>query len=309
MAKKVLVTGGCGFVGSHVVEELLNHDYDVTVVDNLTTGDIKWLDGRAKFMLGDIQDEAAMDELCVGMDGVFHLAAMSRVLPSITGGPYANTFGANQNIIGTLNVLNAAVKHKVKKVIYSGSSTVYGNLAPPHRESLPPSPETPYALSKYVGEGYTRLYQKMYGIETAVLRYFQVYGPRQPTIGSYAMVAGIFMEQARTGKPLTIHGDGEQSRDFVHVKDVAEANRRAFESPHSGFTVNIGRGEAFSINQLADMFPNSERQHLPKRPHDMRTTRADRTDCQTWLGWLPERQFIPEMRKMIDIDSMESKAG
>lgn len=274
--KEILVTGGCGFIGSHLVDLLISKGYAVTVLDNLSQGKLDWLHPRAKFDPGDVTDLDLVRKLCYGKQAVFHLAAMSRVLPSVTGGPSSAKFSAEQNILGTLNVLIASTEEKVEKVIYSASSTVYGNRPSPQSEDTLPDLLTPYAISKFVGELYCKQFSKQYNLKTICLRYFQVYGPRQPTKGEYAMVTGIFLDQAKRGLPLTIHGDGSQRRDFVHVKDVAKANLLAIESnPWDNGVVNVGTGVSTSIKELADMIsPNQER--LPGRDFDMIETKASK---------------------------------
>lgn len=289
---RVLVTGGAGFIGSHVAELLLRDGYTVTVLDNLSAGKREWVPSGAEFIEGDITDLDAVRKACAGMDGVFHLAAMSRVLPSLSGGPAACLFSADQNIKGTLHVLVAAAEAKVKKLIYSASSTYYGNLPAPHTENMPPGCHTPYGISKYIGELYAKQFSSMYALPTVSLRYFQVYGPRCPSKGEYAMVTSIFIDQALRNAPLTIHGDGSQRRDFVHVSDVARANVLAFESNvGGGEVINVGRGESFSIKELADLI-SSNQTFLSLRGFDMRETLADTSKCRHLLGWTPEVDFV-----------------
>lgn len=300
MPKNVLVTGGAGFIGSHVAETLLASDYNVTVVDNLSQGQRAWVPKQAEFFTGDVTDLELMRRLCKGQDGVFHLAAMSRVLPSLGGGAASALFSAEQNITGTLNTLVAAAEAGVRKVVYSASSTYYGATTPPHKEDGPNGLATPYAVSKYVGELYCRQFSMMYNLPTVCLRYFQVYGPRCPKSGPYAMVSSIFIDQAKCGAPLTIHGDGSQKRDFVHVYDVATANVLAFEKPVAGGEViNIGRGESFSIQQLADLIsPNQV--HTEPRAFDMPETRATVGKCWDKLGWVPTIHFIGGTKALIN---------
>ena len=289
---RVLVTGGAGFIGSHVAELLLRQGYQVTVLDNLSTGKAEWVPRGAYCIWGDVTDLATVRQAMAGIDGVFHLAAMSRVLPSLSGGPAACAFSAEQNILGTLNVLIAAAEAKsVRKVVYSASSTYYGNTPAPHYEEMLPACHTPYGISKYVGELYCRQFSRMYALPTVNLRYFQVYGPRCPSKGEYAMVSSIFIEQALRGKPLTIHGDGSQRRDFVHVDDVAAANVRAFESrAGDGEVINVGRGESFSIQELADLI-SANQVHVAARAFDMKETLADTDKCRQILRWTPAIGF------------------
>lgn len=296
---EVLVTGGAGFIGSHVVENLMSKGYAVTVLDNLAQGKIEWVPEEANFVEGDILDLPLLRRLMVGKDGVFHLAAMSRVLPSLEGGPESVLFSAEQNIMGTLNVMVAAAEAGVRKLVYSASSTFYGNTPAPHQEGAYPGCHTPYGISKYVGELYATQFGRMYNLPTVCLRYFQVYGKRCPTSGPYAMVTAIFIEQAKNGQALTVHGDGSQRRDFVHVLDVAEANVRAFESNVREQVINIGTGVSHSIKELADMVSDNQ-VFLPNRPFDMRETLADTTHCGILLNWVPTIGFWEGTQKLID---------
>lgn len=287
---KVLVTGGAGFIGSHVAELCQQRGFEVVVLDDFSQGKREWIPAGSTIIEGSVTDLALVRKAMVGIDGVFHLAAMSRVLPSLQGGPEACLSSAEPNIMGTINVMIAAAEAKVKKFVYSASSTYYGNTPAPHIETGPLGAETPYAVSKYIGELYASRFSVMYGLPTVCLRYFQVYGPRCPSTGTYAMVSSIFIEQARKGEALTVHGDGSQRRDFVHVKDVAEANVRAFESNLTNDVINVGTGVSHSIKELADLIsPNQI--FGPARQLDMAETRADMTRCQTLLGWVPQIGF------------------
>ncbi len=291
MTKSVLCTGGAGFVGSHVAELLVSSGYDVTVLDNFAQGKREWIPKACKVIEGDVTDLPTVKAAMVGKVGVFHLAAMSRVLPSINAGPESALFSANQNIIGTLNVLCAAAEVKAK-VVYSASSTAYGVTLPPHRETNPVAPHTPYGVSKYVGELYCQRFSAMYDLPAICLRYFQVYGPRCPKTGPYAMVSSIFIDQWQNNEPLTINGDGSQRRDFVHVYDVAKANKLAFERDvGGGEVINIGRGESYSIKELANLI--SPRQVFTEpRAFDMPETLADVSKCWRLLGWVPQIGFV-----------------
>ena len=302
-AKLVLVTGGAGFIGSHVCEELLGRGYRVRVLDNLSLGKREWVpsDAGLEFIRGDVCDSEACRAACDGVEGVFHLAAMSKVAPSV-GDPSMVQYCTGQNVLGTLNVLEAASAAGVKKVIYSASSTFYGNRPPPHSEDMLPDCLSPYALTKYVGEQYCELYDKMYDLPTLSLRYFQVCGPRQPSAGPYAVVAGIFIEQERRGEPLTIHGDGSQRRDFVYVRDVAEANVRAYESGARRMVINVGTGVSRSIKELADMISDKQISGLPRRGGDSDATLADTSRCARVLGWLPAIKFEAMVEEMLSAE-------
>ena len=295
MTNHVLVTGGAGFIGSHIAELFLTRGYQVTILDNLSQGKREWVPDGAHFIKGDILDLPLLREVTQDKVGILHTAAMSRVLPSIGAGPESTLFSAEQNITGTLNVLVAAAAAKVKKLVYSASSTYYGQTPAPHREDGPLGAHTPYGVSKYVGELYAKQFSAMYDLPTVCLRYFQVYGPRCPKTGPYAMVSSIFIDQWMRGEPLTIQGTGEQKRDFVHVYDVAYANLRAFESTNSearaGDVINVGRGESFSIKHLADLI-SDDQVHVSARAFDMPETRADVSKCWRVLGWVPVIHFV-----------------
>jgi UDP-glucose 4-epimerase len=294
---KVLVTGGAGFIGSHVAELLLANNHQVTIIDDLSQGKPENVPKDARFIEDDILDYDLVRDVVRDQDWVCHLAAMSRVFPSLEAGARGTIHSADQNIIGTLNVLAACVEAKIKKFIYSASSTYYGNLPVPHREDAPEDCQTPYAISKYAGELYALQFDRMYGLPVLCLRYFQVYGPREPISGAYAMVRGIFLEQARQGLLLTIHGDGSQRRDFVHVKDVAKANLLALESPLHGEVINVGTGRSVSIKELADRIsPNQVFQS--SRAHDMKETLADVSKCQQVFGWVPQRKLEDHIHEL-----------
>jgi UDP-glucose 4-epimerase len=192
-------------------------------------------------------------------------------------------------------MLKAAHRSHARKFVYAASSTVYGRTPPPHRELNPPDCLNPYALTKYVGEQYCELYDRLYGLPTLSLRYFQVYGPRQPSSGDYAVVSGIFLEQRKSGAPLTIHGDGSQRRDFVYVGDVAEANIRALESPVHGTVINVGTGTSHSIKEIADLISVDQVVGMPRRPGDMNETRADTSRCHSLLQWCPSTPLVPTL--------------
>jgi nucleoside-diphosphate-sugar epimerase len=218
MSKLVLVTGGAGFIGSHLAEALLAKGYQVRVLDNLIYGRRDWVQVGAEFIQGDICDLAVCHEAMKNVIGVFHCAAMSRAAPSVDNLEVCTQV----NIVGTQNVLLAAREAKVKKIIYSGSSTYYGNQPTPHHEYETPSQFLNfYALSKYVGEKYCLMFDEVFNLPCVIFRYFNVYGPRQPQVGSYALVLGVFLQRWAAGETLAIHGDGSQRRDFIHVRDIA----------------------------------------------------------------------------------------
>ncbi len=279
---KYLVTGGAGFIGSNLVDELLNLGHKVIVIDNLSTGKKSNINPKAKFIKADIRDLKKIKKYFKGIDGVFHLAALPRVQPSIINPLEPN----DVNVTGTLNVLWAAKLAKVKRVVYSASSSAYGNNSQsPLKESFAPQPMSPYGLQKYIGEEYCKLFSFLYGLETVSLRYFNVYGPRMSGGGAYATAIKVFLNQRAAGKPLTIVGDGEQTRDFCHVKDIANANILAMRSARvgKGDVMNIGPGKNYSINQIADLI-GGPKKYLPPRV-EPKNTLADNALAKTLLGW------------------------
>ena len=296
MSETMLVTGGAGFIGSHLAERLYQSGYKVRVLDNLSQGRREWVHPSADFIEGDLTDPATCRRACKDVTGIFHLAAMSKVAPSID----KFEFCTEQNIIGTQNLLIAARDAKVRKLVYSGSSTYYGNGAPPQVETALPNCLNPYAVSKYVGEQFCEIFTRLYRLPTVSLRYFNVYGPRQPSVGAYALVLGIFLEQKRRGKPLTVHGDGSQRRDFVHVSDVAEANLAAYRSDVEGIVMNVGSETNISIQEIADMIsPCQER--LPRRKGDAEVTLADISRIRRLLGWEPKVSFAEGLKQLTQV--------
>jgi nucleoside-diphosphate-sugar epimerase len=284
---KVLVTGGAGFIGSNLVDKLLDNNYDVKVLDNLIYGNLKWVSKEAEFLNGDIRDIELCKKAVKSVDAVFHLAAMSRSGPS-----FQNITDCTEiNILGTQNMLLAARDAGVSKFVYSGSSTFYGNSSAPQNEvNTPPDFLNAYGLSKFVGEEYVSLFDKIYGLPTISFRYFNVYGPRQPVDGAYALVLGIFLNNKKMLKPLIIHGDGSQRRDFVHVSDVANANILALESLHRNRIYNVGSGVNYSIIEIAKMISDNII-YVPRRLGDADITLADISSISADLGWVPSMSF------------------
>jgi UDP-glucose 4-epimerase len=283
---KVLVTGGAGFIGSHVVEALLDEGHKVTVIDNLTTGKLENLDSRAKFIEADICDPLLWH--LIGhhtphkFEYVFHLAALARIQPSIIDPIQANEVNLN----GTLNVLQFC-RQTNAKIVFSGSSSIYEGITFPTREDDPKKPKSPYAMQKLMCEQYIRLFRELYGISYAVLRYFNVYGERQILDGAYAAVVGILLKQKEKGLSLTITSDGEQMRDFTYVKDVAHANVMAMDWQG---TFNIGTGQSYSINELADRI-GGDKQYVGEREGEARMTRADNSKAAA-VGWFPTKDIM-----------------
>lgn len=294
MSSLVLVTGGAGFIGSHLTTALLKRGYRVRVMDDLSFGKREWVPSEAEFIQADIRDLEACRQAMQGVEGVFHLAAMSRSGPSMDNVDICT----QANIVGTQNILTAAREQKVKKVVYSGSSTYYGSQPAPHREYETPSHFLNfYGLSKRVGEQYTLLFDELYDVPGVVLRYFNVYGPRQPQVGAYALVFGIFLKKWVNGESLTIHGDGAQRRDFIHVTDIAEANILAYESSVRRKIFNVGSGTNISIKELADLIsPNQVFED--RRKGDAEVTLADISRIKADLGWTPQVSFKDGVEEM-----------
>lgn len=288
----VVVTGGAGFIGSNLVDELLTQGHEVTVLDNFSEGSLdnlkRWKDNpKLEVVRGDVSDFNLVRRVCEAKEGLFHLAAMSRIQPSITDPVYA----FQQNIMGTVNVLEACRQAGVKRVVYSASSSAYGEInQPPMVETMPTDCLNPYSLTKKVGEEIVELYRRLYGVSTVSLRYFNVYGPRQQEEGQYSTVVAIFMRQKRLGQKLTVVGDGEQRRDFTFVGDVVRANMLAFMNRDAHGVFNVGTGRNFSINEVAEIV-DGETENLPPRPAEARVTLANATKSESILGWRPLVSF------------------
>jgi len=281
----MMVTGGAGFIGSHLTDALIEQGCRVRVLDNFATGRREHVNPAAELIEADIRDLASIAKAFAGVDCVFHTAALPRVPLSIEK-PIETHM---TNAVGALNVLVAAREAGVRRVINSGSSSVYGDQAKlPLTEDMAPNPLSPYALQKLVGEQYARLFHRLFGMQTLTLRYFNVYGPRMASEGAYVTVIGVFLRARREGKPLSIQGDGEQSRDFTHVSDVVRANLLAMDSPVAdGRALNIGYGRNTSVNRIAAMI-GGPTASLPPRPGDVRHTLADVSQAAQILGWHPQ---------------------
>lgn len=282
-----LVTGGAGFVGSHLSEALLAEGHEVRILDNLSTGKRENIPVGAAFFEADFCDLEAIRSVFEGVDGVFHVGALPRVPLSIAQ-PVET---AKTNIMGTLNVLVAARDAKVKRVVYSASSSAYGNQDRlPLTPDMRPDPLNPYALQKYVGELFCRQFSALYGLETVSLRYFNVYGPRMANDGAYVTVIAIFMRQFKAGETLTIDGDGEQTRDFTHVKDVVRANIAAMKSSKvgKGEVLNVGGGERYSVNFIANKISQQVmHRESPRGKGESRDTQADISLTKALIDWEP----------------------
>src|SRR4051794_4952450 len=295
---KVAVTGGAGFIGSNLVDLLLERGHDVIVVDNLATGKREYLNPRAPLFEIDVAtDSEGLTTALHGCEVVFHTVALPRIARSIEDplGTHAT------NVTGTLRVLKAAVDAGVRRVVYSSSSSVYGDQPTlPLTEDMQPNPLNPYACQKYMGEVYARNFHRIYGLETVCLRYFNVYGPRQVTEGAYRLVIGIFMDQRRRGEALTIHGDGLQTRDFTWVGDVVRANMLAAQSDQvgKGEPINVGAGAEVSIGRIAELIGGPVVHQAP-RGFDERFKRAGIERARDLLGWEPRVQIEEGMSRLM----------
>lgn len=286
---RCLVTGGAGFIGSHLVDRLLGGGHEVVVLDNFSTGRRQNLlqhGSRPGLTIheGDVARLKAVQPLFEGVEWVFHLAALADIVPSIVR-PLEYY---RSNLDGTVEVLEASRQAGVKRFIYAASSSCYG--IPdiyPTPETAPISPQYPYALTKYLGEECVLHWGKIYKLPVLSLRFFNVYGPRSRTSGTYGAVFGVFLAQKLKGKPFTVVGDGNQTRDFTFVTDVVEAIVMAAGSEHAGLVLNVGSGKAYSVNCLVELLGGNV-VHIPERPGEPRCTQADITRIKSLLGWNPK---------------------
>jgi len=291
---KYIVTGGAGFIGSHIVEQLAAGGHEVVVVDDLFSGKMENIEpflqeGKVTFCKGSVTDLPFLMKAFEGADGIFHEGAIASVPRSVK-----NPVATNEaNVTGTLNVLMAARDCGVGKVLFASSSSVYGNTPTlPKQEEMKPMPLSPYAVSKLAGEHYLQAFHEVYGMKTVGLRYFNVFGPRQDPKSEYAAVIPKFITACLAGQPLTIFGDGLQTRDFSYVKDVVQANVRAMESTAQG-VFNIAYCQRITLNDLAALIMDLTGttvpvQYEPARPGDVRDSLADITRAQAAFGYRPE---------------------
>ncbi len=282
-----LVTGGAGFIGTNIVKRLLKDGHTVRVLDNYIAGKKpERFQNGAEYVEGDIRHPEDVQKAMIGIDGVFHEAAVPRVPYSVEHPDITN----EHNIAGTVNVLVAARDTKVKRVIFATSSSVYGDDKGEValQEDMSKRPKSPYALQKLAGQEYCRLFYELYGLETASLCYFNIYGPYMDPEGAYALVIGRFLRQRKNSEPLTICGDGEYYRDYTHVDDAVEANVRAMTSDKvgKGEMINTGNNSPHSVNTLAKLIGGAAT-NVPPRLGDMRYARADNTKAKHLLGWQP----------------------
>jgi len=299
-----VVTGAAGFIGSHMVDNLLAHGYRVRAIDNLVSGresNLAHLADNVDFSFdrADIRDLRPGHKLFSKARYVFHFAGIGDIVPSIEH-PVEYM---SANVLGTVHVLECARHEKVQKLVYAASSSCYGLAATPTREDHPIAPRYPYALSKYLGEEACFHWGKVYGLSVNSIRIFNAYGPRVRTTGAYGAVFGVFFKQKLEGKPFTVVGDGTQTRDFLYVTDVAEAFRLAAETDKTGEIWNLGAGNPQSVNRLVELL-GGETVHIPKRPGEPDCTWADIGKIKRDLKWRPRVSFEDGVARMLkDIEA------
>lgn len=284
---KSIVTGGAGFIGSHIVDKLVDLDHKVIVIDDqsATAHEQFYFNNKASYHCKSITN-SYVSGLFEGVDYVFHLAAESRIQPALENPELA----IETNVLGTCKVLQYALKHGVKRVMYSSTSSAYGLINPiPLKEDMKKDCLNPYSITKVAGEDFCKMYTNLYGLETVTFRYFNVYGERQPTKGQYAPVIGLFQRQSEAGQPMTVVGDGEQTRDYTHVSDVVAANVAAMTAPEEacGEIFNIGTGTNHSVNDIARMI-GGDVTHIAARLGEARDTLADISKTKRILNWKPK---------------------
>tara|TARA_B100000212_G_scaffold304534_1_gene251967 strand:+ start:2473 stop:3381 length:909 start_codon:yes stop_codon:yes gene_type:complete len=300
MISKCLVTGGAGFIGSHIVEKLLDENHEVIVLDNEYSNNEKFYwNPKSENIKGDITDYSLIKKLTKNVDIIFHCAAESRIISSIE-----NPLKATEiNVIGTSTILQCAREANVKRVIYSSTSSGYGRNNTPNSELQVDDCLNPYSLTKIMGEKFCKMYTDLYDLPTISLRYFNVFGERSPSIGQYALVIAIFVEQYLKDEPLTIVGDGEQRRDFIYVKDVVEANYLAAFSEIAkedfGEVYNVGFGRNISINHIANLI-SKKQINLPPRLGEVRENLADISKIKKVFGWSPNVSLEDWLKDFID---------
>ena len=313
---RCIVTGGAGFIGSNLVDRLIDDGHEVIVFDNLSTGKKENINPKAKFFKFDISNDKifnlttmhngvkySLEDEILNVDVVFHMACLARVQPSIENPMLYH----DKNVNGLVNMLEYCRNYNVKRFVFSSSSSVYGDVEEkdlPTSEDKKLNPMSPYAIHKLIGEQYCKLYSELYNIETVSLRYFNVYGHRQPTSGAYCLVMGIFAGQRLNDKPMTIRGDGEQRRDFTYVGDVVDANIKVMDYPLelNGDVFNIGNGDNKSVNDIADLIGGDR--VTVESVIEPRATLADNNKAKKVLQWNPKgdlEKWIVEWKKDINL--------
>ncbi len=300
MKRKVVVTGGAGFIGSHLVDACIENGFEVTVIDNLSVGRKKNIEGhiqagRVKFVEADVAEYSAIAPHFAGANWVFHLAARADIVPSIQ----LPQIYHQANVDGTINVLEASREHGIDRFVYAASSSCYGLATQyPTPETAPIAPQYPYALTKYLGECYVLHWEQVYKIPALSVRFFNVYGPRARTSGTYGAVFGVFLGQKLNKRPLTVVGDGTQTRDFTYVSDAVAALLAAAHSPLSGQVFNVGSGDTYPVNQLVKLL-GGEVTYIPKRPGEPDCTFADISRIKKELNWEPRVGFEEGVKKLL----------
>lgn len=310
---KVVVTGGAGFIGGHIVEHWLNEGAEVHIIDNLRSGHMSNINlfPAAKFHKGSVTDKDLVFSVLEGADYVHHLAAMISVPESLEK-PYECV---DINIYGLLNVLEAAKKHKVKKVVHSSSAAVYGdNPESPKKTSMSPAPKTPYGITKLDGEYYLNAYRENFGLNAVSLRYFNVFGPRQDPKSQYAAAIPIFVSKALMNENIVIYGDGGQTRDFIYVKDVVQANVLAATVPNVSGVFNAANGSSISIKEIAELIiketkSSSKIVYEKERPGDIKHSLAYVEDTKKNLGFAPKYDLMQGLKLTIEYFAHLFKQG
>jgi len=302
--KTAIVTGGCGFIGSHLVDKLVSMNIETTVIDNLsaTSNERFYYNDFAKYHNIDVCDHESLEPIFErNIDIVFHLAAESRIGPTIINPSKA----VKTNILGTQNILELSKKYNIKKIVYSSTSAYYGlKNTPPLSEDMERDCLNPYTLTKIAGEDLCVLYNNFYELPTISLRYFNVYGDRSPTSGPYAPVLGLFIDAFNNKKPMTIVGDGSQSRDFIHVNDIVEANIFAAITENKktfGQIFNVGSGKNYSIISIAKMI-GGDYNFIDPRPGEAKDTLSNNEKIYNLLGWKPSKDIIDYIKEKINVN-------
>jgi len=299
--QKTLVTGGSGFIGSHLTDKLLKEGHEVIVIDNFSNGRIENLshhkdNKKLRIVNEDISNYSKIEKYFKNIDWVFHLAALADIVPSINDPMKYH----KSNVDGTISVLEASRKNNVKRFIYTASSSCYGIPEKyPTPESSPIKPEYPYALTKYLGEQIAIHWNNIYDLPVLSLRLFNVYGPRARTSGTYGAVFGVFLAQKINNKPFTVVGDGSQTRDFTYVTDIADGFHKAAESNIEKEIMNLGSGNTYSVNRLVELL-DGEVVHIPKRPGEPDCTFADISKAKKLIGYKPQVTFEKGVKKMLE---------
>lgn len=303
---RVLVTGGAGFIGSHLSERLLAAGHGVRVLDNLSSGKRANLPRHSglEFIEGDVRNSADVEQVSPGIDAIIHLAAVASVQASID-----DPRGTHQtNFVGTLNLLEAARSRGIKRFVYASSAAVYGDTTRlPVSEDLKPSPLSPYAADKLTGEYYLDFYSKKFGLACTAFRFFNIYGPRQDPSSPYSGVISIFVDRARAGSPVTVFGDGHQTRDFVFVADLVEILTHSLDNRAAGQVINVGRGIECSLLELLTELENIigapiSRRHEAPRVGDIVRSCADVTRLQRVFGAVPRTTMAAGLARLVDFN-------